>query len=743
MDIYLIIVVVLFILAISDLIVGVGNDAVNFLNSAVGSKVAPRHIILIVASFGVFIGATFSSGIMEVARKGIFNPDQFFFPEVMTIFLAVMLTDIMLLDLYNTFSLPTSTTVSIVFELLGASVGLSLIKISQASDSIAELVRYINTDKALAIISGILISVGVAFTVGAIVQYIIRLLFTFDYEKTIRKFGAIWGSISLTSITYFILVKGAKGSSFISPEVSTWIVNNADIIFLYSIAGWYIIFQFLIWFTKINILKPIVLVGTFALALAFAGNDLVNFIGVPLAGYHSYQIALESGDSSALLMSELLKPVNTETIILLIAGLVMVLTIWYSKKARSVTKTEVNLGRQFEGYERFESSPLARMIVRMSISLGDSVKKIIPKSILSFLNRRMDNLKAPDQKLKPKERPAFDLIRASVNLMISSILISFATSLKLPLSTTYVTFMVAMGTSFSDKSWGRESAVFRVNGVITVIGGWFLTAFLAFTVSFVFTFLIYYGNLVAVIALMLLALFFVYKTHLIHDDRAKLEEESEKELAEMSGAQSETIAFKIKQLTKFLDSTLDVVEKSINGLDTTDRKAMKKSIKESEKLDKRASNIVTNIFNTLKSNKDEIKDGHQFGKIVSDLVEVNNNVQLFSRRVYEHIDNNHKKPLPEQIVELQELSKAIKDQVKLSNSSLQQMKFDQMKELEGLYKEFQKKRKKFDKNQITRVKKNTVSIRNNILYLALTSDLANISAHLQELLLSVNETLSD
>ncbi len=609
MEIYLIIVVVLFVLAISDLVVGVSNDAVNFLNSAVGSKVAPRHIILIVASAGVFIGAAFSGGLMEVARKGIFNPEQFYLPEIMTIFLAVMLTDVILLDLYNTFALPTSTTVSIVFELLGASVMVSILKIVEASEGINELIRYINTSKALAIISGILISVAVAFTVGALIQFIVRLVFTFDFEKRIKRYGAIWGGISLSFITFFILVKGAKGSTFIDPQTADWIKSNSEIILLYNFLFWTVIFQLLTWFTKVNILKPVVLVGTFALALAFAANDLVNFIGVPLAGFSTYLIGLNSANPLTELMDELRDPVHTAGYFLVIAGIVMVITLWKSKKAQSVTKTEVNLGRQFEGFERFESSMLSRILVRMNISLLETIKKIIPLSIQNFIAKRFDNTKITAQ--KSKDQPSFDLIRASVNLMVSSILISFATSLKLPLSTTYVTFMVAMGTSLSDKAWGRESAVYRVNGVLTVIGGWFFTAFMAFTVSAVFALVIYYGELPAIFVLIAVAIFFVYKTHIVHKDRSASEEESEKEIEVLTDVKIKSVKESVKHAANSLLSVSTVFEDSLEGLFETDRKKLKKAKKASKKIEKNINTITSSILSIVKTTDDEIREGHR------------------------------------------------------------------------------------------------------------------------------------
>ncbi|MEJ2189399.1 MAG: inorganic phosphate transporter, partial [Acidobacteriota bacterium] len=486
MDFFQVAVVILFGLAISDLVVGVSNDAVNFLNSSVGSRVAPRHIIMIVASLGMLAGVTFSSGMMEVARKGIFHPQFFTMPELMFVFLAVMLADIILLDLFNTFGLPTSTTVSIVFELLGAAVAVSLLKLWRSGESLGGVVDYINSSKALAIIFGILLSVVVAFFFGAVIQFFSRMIFTFDYEKRLRRYGALWGGAALASITYFILIKGAKGASFITPETLAWIKGNTTLILILAFAASAILLQLLMNATRVNILKLIVLVGTFALAMAFAANDLVNFIGVPLASLSAYTEAHATGDPLNATMAALRQPVRSNTGYLLIAGLIMVITLWVSRKARSVTKTEVRLGRQEEGYERFESTLLSQTIVRAVSSLLENTGRLFPASIRRWVAHRLDRSRYRPKPLADGSVPSFDLVRAAVNLMVASALISLATSFKLPLSTTYVTFMVAMGTSLSDQAWGRDSAVYRVSGVLTVIGGWFVTAMMAFTFSSVF-----------------------------------------------------------------------------------------------------------------------------------------------------------------------------------------------------------------------------------------------------------------
>ena len=547
--IYLVLVVVLFFLAISDLIVGVSNDAVNFLNSALGAKAASFKVIMTVAALGIVFGATFSSGMMEVARKGIFNPSYFYFSEIILIFLAVMITDVILLDGFNTFGMPTSTTVSIVFELLGAAVGVSLIKLASSDqiiqletggEKVAQLGDYINSDKALIIIAGILLSVVVAFTAGTIIQYLSRLLFTFSYKKKLKYFGALWGGVAITSITYFILIKGLKGSayaSYIMPDglaLKEWVKAHNFPIIIYSFITWVIILQLLSFIKKFDILKFIVLVGTFALAMAFAGNDLVNFIGVPLAGYHAFIDFLAMGvPADQALMTSLSGKVETPFVFLLFAGGIMVLTLWTSKKAKSVVKTSLDLGRQEEGYERFNSSAVSRIIVRSNTNMAKYFQSLIPLRIQASIDKRFDQKPFIEkQKALGADAPAFDMIRASATLVVASILISFATSLKLPLSTTYVTFMVAMGTSLADRAWGSESAVYRVTGVISVIGGWFFTAFSAFVSAFIMALLFSYFGIPAVGIAVLLVIFVIYRTHFLHKKRIEDRELDGDEISE-------------------------------------------------------------------------------------------------------------------------------------------------------------------------------------------------------------------
>ena len=455
-NIYLIIVIVLLGLAALDLIVGVANDAVNFLNSSIGSKVAPLWLILTVASVGILIGSLFSSGMMEIARSGVFYPGMFTFPQIMVLFLAVMVTDVSLLDAFHTFGLPTSTTVSLIFQLLGAAVAVALVNIWQTDSGV--LIDYINSGKALTIISGILVSVVIAFVFGSLIMWISRIVFSFKYKKTFKYAGAIWAGLALTAISYFAIFKGLKSSTLISKDSLNYIHDNIGIIFLYTLTGWTVLMAILQHIFKVNILKIIILAGTSALALAFAGNDLVNFIGVFMAGLSSYEIAsgvaASGGDISTLKMDGLEGPVTVDWRYLFGAGIIMILALWTSKKARTVTKTEVNLSRQNEGIERFNSSGASRSIVRSAINMSKLFKTITPKPVLNFIERRFTPLSAEE-----RGDASFDLIRATVNLTVSALLISVGTDLKLPLSTTYVTFMVAMGSSLAVRAWCRERAV--------------------------------------------------------------------------------------------------------------------------------------------------------------------------------------------------------------------------------------------------------------------------------------------
>ena len=733
--IYLIFVIVLILLAASDLVVGVSNDAVNFLNSAIGSKVAPFKVIMIIASVGILVGATFSSGMMEVARKGIFHPQYFYFNEIMVIFLAVMITDILLLDAFNTFGMPTSTTVSIVFELLGAAVGMSIIKTYTDPDALS-ISHYINSSMALAIISGILLSVAIAFLVGAFVQYVTRLFLTFKYEKNLKYFGAVWGGIAITAITYFILIKGAKGASFMSDELKETIRTNTWMIIGVSFIGWFLILQIISWITKFNILRLIVLVGTFALAMAFAGNDLVNFIGVPLAGLKSYNLWMDSGgvETTAFLMDGLAKKVETPTIYLLIAGIIMVITLWTSKKARSVTETEINLARQDAGYERFNSTGIARVVVRGSRLASEFFGNLLPVSTKSYLEKRFEQPKeiASYKKDDQKDHPHFDLVRASVNLTVASILISFATSLKLPLSTTYVTFMVAMGTSLSDRAWGRESAVYRITGVFSVIGGWFLTAMIAFTSALIIAFVLYYGHIYAVIGLVALIIFIVYQTRIVHQ---RVVEDKKEETEGVDEFLEEDIAQKATQtIIKNLKNVVVEFDRAIGGLEKEDLKELKKAQKNVDKMTTKAKYLKNNIRLVVDKIKQDAEDtAYYFVEVLDYMREALHSISFVVNPAYEHVSNNHKPLVDEQIAELRQLKKYLTELINSITANMDSGEFDLQEKVIEMQEEYVAYIEKIRKQQIKRVKLAQVGTRNTMLFLNIVNEMKNLALQIVNL----------
>jgi len=725
---YVFIVIILIILAASDLVVGVSNDAVNFLNSSIGSKAASFKLIMFIAAIGILVGATFSSGMMEVARKGIFHPDQFFFSEIMIIFLAVMMTDILLLDLFNTFALPTSTTVSIVFELLGAAVAVSLIKISILGDSAGTLVNYINSSSALLIITGILLSVVIAFTIGLIVQWLVRLIFSFDYEKTLKYWGSVWGGIAISIITYFILIKGAKGSSFLTSDTVDWIKQNTFYILVFSFVGWTIILQLIYMVFKFNILKIIVLVGTFALAMAFAGNDLVNFVGVPLAGLESLKSFLSSdvSEPGAFAMTSLTGKILTPTYMLLLAGLVMVIALYKSKKARSVTATEINLSRQDEGYERFESSMLARSLVRGTMNLSTAISKVVPSGVLGFINRKF-NQKA-FQVRKQEEGISFDLVRASVNLVVASALISLATSLKLPLSTTYVTFMVAMGTSLADNAWGRDSAVYRISGVITVIGGWFFTAFSAFTAAFILAYLIHIGGLLTIILLIIAIIFLIIKSYKIHQKKESekvVYQETELLGVEVNGQSILTSCN--DNVIGTLSTVSDLYSKAINGLTKFKRKSLVKVEEEIKKLDKNIKHIKNMLPRIIaKLQEDDVESAHYYVQVINYLKETVNALTYISKPIYNYIDNNHKPLIDEQVKELNLLREDIS---KFFGSTILVLKEKGFVDIDGILVEQRgliERVTAISKQQLKRIKNSASGTKNSTLYLNIMNETKNL-----------------
>ncbi|MBK7095902.1 MAG: inorganic phosphate transporter [Saprospiraceae bacterium] len=724
--IYLILIIVLGVLAISDLIVGVSNDAVNFVNSAIGSKAFKFNVVMSIAAAGVVVGAIFSSGMMEVARSGIFNPQHFYFSEVIIIFLAVMITDVILLDLFNTFGLPTSTTVSVVFELLGASVGIAILKIMNQPDHLP-LIDYINSEKTIVIVMSILLSVAIAFTFGAIGQYLSRLLFSFDYKRKLKYFGAIWGAIAITGITFFILVKGAKDMSFMTDDLKSYIKDNSFLIMLYCFAFWAIILQLIIMFTKFDILKLVVIFGTFALALAFAGNDLVNFIGVPLAGLESYKLWLASGaDVNLFTMEGLAGDVETPGLLLLLAGVIMAVTLFVNKKARTVTETEVGLGRQEEGYERFGSSALSRSVVRGSTKMGKTINNYLPGFYKRFTEKQFDrSVFVAKQQAMGKNAPSFDLLRAAVILASGSIIISVGTSYKLPLSTTYVTFMVAMGASLADGAWGRETAVYRITGVLSVIGGWFLTAFFAFTSAFLLAFLFYYGSYAGIFVMVAITAFLVYRTHAMHKKKEeekvkKAEEEETEKIYTVDDVRNKNL----KNFRKFSEEINQILDRSVDGLDKEDLKMLSKNYKKYSKLlseSEEKQSEINKVINRIPEKDIEISNYYTINLYY--LREIIQSLKNITWETFHHVDNNHKPLMKAQVEELQEAVNAVKGQVQGYVNFIQGLPSDDFDDKhEAIIELFNKLRS----NQIKRVKNKTAGNRNSVLYFGFIGHLRSI-----------------
>ena len=583
--IFLGIVVFLFLLAIFDLVVGVSNDAVNFLNSAIGAKAAPFKLIMTIAAVGIFCGAAMSNGMMEIARHGIFRPEHFHFQELICILLAVMVTDVVLLDVFNSLGMPTSTTVSMVFELLGGTFIIALIKVANDTTGAFTFADLLNSEKALSVILGIFLSVAIAFFFGALVQYLSRLLFTFNYKGKLKYTIGLFGGLAVTAIIYFMLIKGIKDSSFMTKDLKVWVQDNTFMLISVLFIFFSVFMQILHW-CKVNVFKVIVLLGTFALAMAFAGNDLVNFIGVPLAGFSAYTdyAANGSGDPMNFLMGSLNGPAKTPLYFLFAAGVIMVISLIKSKKAQNVVKTSVNLSRQEEGEEMFGSSALARSLVRSTMNLASSISESVPESTRKWVDARFNK----DEAIL-ENGAAFDLIRASINLMLAGLLIAVGTSLKLPLSTTYVTFMVAMGTSLADRAWGRDSAVFRITGVLSVIGGWFITAGAAFTFCAIVAVIMYYGGVIAMVAMIALALFLLFRSHIAYNKKEKTSQSGVDNLfAQIMASKDKEERWKLlrqhvnESLIHSMDFTMTSYEKVTNGFIEEDLKSLKKAVVETD-----------------------------------------------------------------------------------------------------------------------------------------------------------------
>ncbi len=737
MDIFLIILVVMLALGVTDLIVGVSNDAVNFTNSAIGSRVATRRTIMIVASIGIFIGALTASGMMEVARKGIFNPDGFTLLELMQLFLAVMITDVILLDLYNTLGLPTSTTVSLVFEIFGAALVLAVWK----SPSPGEAFNLINSAGALKIISGIVLSVVIAFFSGMVIQFIFRSLFTFDINRTLRYLGGLFGGIAFTSLLFFIFLNVLKSSSLLRPETSQYIMEHFGTIMLVTFIVFAAISQVLV-LLKINILKYVVLSGTGALAMAFAGNDLVNFIGVPLASYSVYELIGQNKGNTAVLATALSGNVDTPGYLLYIAAAIMTVTLWFSKKAQTVTKTEVGLATQGETYEGFSANNIARGLVQIGLTLWESIKFLLPSFIKNFFARRY--MMTPNQKnrLLLQEGHAFDLLRASVNIATASSLIMIGTLNKLPLSTTFVTFMVAMGTSLSDKAWGRDNAVFRVSGVLTVIGGWFMTAIIAsltsgFIVSFIH--LVGFWSMLVLVPATIVLIYVMGKFH------RRRQKDYDTRLEQLSFIKQNPV----KALEKSVEAIADSMAKSYEVLNDLSRdltsgktkhiNSTGKRLRKLSSFHKISINQIIQIANEHFSDRDLVS----IHSLTSALNYVKHVIESINRIREQTIDRVTLYQIPltkeeaEDIRAMRRFSQEMIDKIKEAIDKRSVKNDFALKKMNALT----KIRMQIHNNQLKRLKHGHSKVKTSVSYLIIIDEMVEINANLIELYNSLTKVI--
>ena len=642
---FIAIVVIMALLAVLGIVVGVTNDAINFLNSAIGSKVAPRRVILWIAAVGILVGTLTSSGMMEVARSGVFYPGQFSFSEIMLLFLGMMLGNVLLLDLYNTLGLPTSTTVSMVFGLLGAAVATALFRIgADPAVSLHDLSQFINTGKAMAIIAAILLSVVLAFLAGLLFMYISRLIFSFRYHAVFRRWGALWCGISLSGILYFALFKGLKSSGLIPADITEYVGEHV----LLTLLVFWIAASLLLWLLqrmRFNIMRITILSGTFALALAFAGNDLVNFIGVPLASFDALQIAREAG-SESIMMGDLAHPARANFLILLASGLIMVLTLFFSKKSRHVAETELSLASQHEESERFGSTYLSRSLVRATLMLNNLWTGLIPGRMQRAIDRRFEPLPVEE-----RTTAQYDMIRAVVNLTAASILIAIGTSYKLPLSTTYVVFMVAMGSSLADRTWGRDSAVYRITGVMAVISGWFVTALGGFLIALATTALLLWGGWIAVAALTALCAWLLFRSH--RKTPGVKEEETAQQPLVAAETPDEVMHACIGEVCTTMQEVTRIYNRTLVAVFKENRKVLREMVQTSDKLFEEARTRKYGIMATLRRLQAcDIDTGHFYVQVTDYLSEVTKALIHITRPAFEHIDNNHEGLSKEQIVDL-------------------------------------------------------------------------------------------
>jgi phosphate/sulfate permease len=738
MDFFTVLLVILFVAAIIDLVVGVSNDAVNFLNSAIGSRVAPLPVILLVASIGIIMGSTFSSGMMEVARNGLFNPAFFTFEQVMFIFLAVMLTDIILLDFFNSLGLPTSTTVSLVFEILGAAFAVGILhSYSQGLTwDVINLTAILNFSSAITIVSGIFLSILFAFVLGSIVQRITRTVFTFSLKETMRKYGAIFCGIAISVIIYFLIIKGVKGSSLISEDQVKWVLANSLPIVLATLVFFSIIIQLIMWYTSINPLRVVVLLGTFSLAMAFAGNDLVNFIGVAMGGLVSYQKWSASGiPADQFQMGILTEKLITPTWILVIAGLIMVVTLWTNAKSRKVSRTELSLSRQDEGDEIFRPNWVSRILVRFAIYIGRMIDILLPRKWSLSLEKRF--AKHDIEVIPETDQPMYDLVRASVNLLVASILIAYGTSQKLPLSTTFVTFMVAMGSSFADQAWGRESAVYRVAGVMNVIAGWLVTAMIAFTFSALIALIIFKTGITGIIAVTAIAGFLLIRSHLLFA-------RNERKVA----SSGQVFSNNLKSLQQAIDESKEVTVKnlkmiskvyttSIESLAKEKLTAVEKSMEKVKELRLQNEKVQHKIIKYVKKMpKQNLAASRLYILMFDNIQDLYQSALLISESCTNHLRNFHSSPSKEYLTKLGEIDKALQVYLTLVCDSIEYGKFKNFDDVTLRFEKLQLSINQSVDQQITVIQKGNVGNRIGMLQMRLlleTKDILNTLQNIYQL----------
>ena len=727
-EIYTVIVVILGILAISGLFVGVTNDAVNFLNSAIGSKAASMRVILTVASVGIIVGVVTSSGMMEVARSGMFNPGLFTFHEVMMLYLGVMFANIILLDLYNSWGLPTSTTVSLIFCLLGSAIAVSIYKISNdPALGVGSLGHFINTSRAMGIVSAILLSVVIAFTCGTIVMYVSRTIFSFRYTVVFRRFGSLWCGASLTAIIYFAVFKGLK--SLLADHAFIEMVDRHLLLSLFICWVACSVLLFFIQRFKINILRITILSGTFALALAFAGNDLVNFIGVPVAGFDAFSIAKHSGDPQ-MMMGALSENVPANFLILLAAGAIMILTLWTSKKAMHVSETELSLSaaQEDEGPEQYGSSVMSRTIVRAALNINAGIERVIPPRVRAAVSRRFEY-----EDIEHSGAP-YDMIRATVNLTTSAMLIAIATSLKLPLSTTYVCFMVAMGSSLADRAWGRESAVYRISGVMTVIAGWFITALGGFLIAFAVGLALIYGGTIAFIIVTVLCGYMLIHSNFIKKSKASAAPAA----AGVKPLSSEDIIVNLRdEVCRTMESATKIYDRTLIAVFKENRKVLRDMVKESNDLFYQSRERKYTLLPTLKKlQSSDVNTAHYYVQVVDYLNEMTKALMHITRPAFEHIDNNHEGLSKEQAKDLMSINDDVESIYRHINQMLRDGDFSEIEMVLTLRDQLFESIAEAIKSELSRINEARSNTKASMLYLTILTETKNMVLQSRNLLKS-------